>query len=185
MTGKAVVFDTAVSTWFYSLRADWLTQPVKSITYLGNWQTVTLICVVLLFFRETRKKYGYAAAATVILVTRLNSTIKSIFQRPRPDVSLHLIEQGGYSFTSGHAITSWVFYGLLIYLIRKHVKSPPEKNLLTGLMILPMALIGLSRIYLGVHYPTDVLGAWLLGTALLVVVIVIYDMIYERSSKKG
>lgn len=107
--------------------------------------------------------------------------MKHIFMRARPDEVFHLVEQGGYSFPSGHSVTSVVVYGLLIYLIRKRCKNQTVKNILTVLCAALMIIIGPSRIYVGVHWPTDVLCGWLIGSAVLIIAVTIL----ERMNKKN
>lgn len=176
-SGLATGFDDAVSQFFYSLRQEWLTPIVTFITYLGNWQTITALCLVLLISRPTRITYGIPVSVGAILVTLLNKWIKGQVQRPRPDEALHLIEQGGFSFPSGHSITSMFVYGMLICLVRANVKNKRTANILTVLLAIPMIFIGLSRIYLGVHYPTDVLAGWSLGIAVIIVLLRVFDRI--------
>lgn len=101
----------------------------------------------------------------------LNKLIKTAVQRPRPDDVVHLISEGGFSFPSGHSITSMFVFGLLIFLVRSNVRNKTAANVLTAVLSIPMILIGLSRIYLGVHYPTDVLAGWCLGIAVTAAVI--------------
>ncbi|MCI8646358.1 MAG: phosphatase PAP2 family protein [Firmicutes bacterium] len=170
-TNDVLPFDTAIRQWFYSLRSSALTPVLKAITYMGNWQTISGLCILLLFLPKTRMRYGVPVSISAIFITAFNKGIKQIFQRPRPDVSLHLIDEGGYSFTSGHSITSMVVYGLLIALVRSYVKDRKTANVLTVLLAIPWICIGPSRIYMGVHYPTDVLGGWLLGAAALMVIL--------------
>lgn len=172
-------FDTVVAQWFYSIRNPILTPVIKCITFLGNWQSITLICILLLFFKESRRKYGYAVSVAAILISFLNKGVKLLFERPRPDASLHLIEQGGFSFTSGHSITSLVVFGMLIYLVRNYVQGERKKNWLTILLCIPLICVGLSRIYLGVHYPSDVLGGWCLGISVLIVLTTIEKKIQK------
>ncbi len=179
-TGDVLAFDTAVREWFYSIRSDGLTAVLKVITYMGNWQTITLICLLLLIIPKTRIRYGIPVSFSAIFITLLNKGVKTIFKRPRPDESLHLIEQGGYSFTSGHAITSMVVFGLLIFLVQKYVSDRRTANTLTVLLCIPLIFIGLSRIYMGVHFPTDVLGGWSLGLAVLMILIAIEDTCTKR-----
>jgi len=168
-SGVAEGFDDTVRQFFYGMRRDWLTPVVKLITYLGNWQTVTALCIVLLVFPPTRNTYGIPVSIGAILVSTLNKWIKGLVQRPRPDEALHLIEQGGFSFPSGHSITSMFVFGLLICLIRINVKDRKTADILTVLLAIPMIFVGLSRIYLGVHYPTDVLAGWCLGIAVIII----------------
>ena len=182
MGGGELAFDTAVREWFYSLRNDVLTPILKVIAYMGNWQSITALCILLLLFRKTRFRYGIPVSVGAITVTALNKVVKMIFKRPRPDVSLHLIDQGGYSFTSGHSITSMVVFGMLIYLVRRYVKDKRKEDLLTVLLAIPWIFIGLSRIYMGVHFPTDVLGGWCLGLSILMILIAMEER-YIKNKK--
>ena len=167
IAGKISGFDDSVRFFFYGLRGEALTPLVKALTYLGNWQSIATICVVLLVIRPTRINYGLPVSVGAVFVSLLNKAIKIIVARPRPDDIIHLVEEGGFSFASGHSITSVFFYGALIYLMRKNIKNKTTVNILTIVLIIPMAGIGLSRIYLGVHYPSDVLAGWCLGIACL------------------
>ena len=184
VTGNLQWFDDPIREWVYSIRNPALTEVLKVITYMGNWQTITLLCIVLLLFRKTRLRYGVPVSAGAIFVTIFNRIIKLIFKRPRPEGSLHLIEEGGYSFTSGHSITSMVVFGLLIYLVGKYVKNRKAANILTAALAVPWIFIGLSRIYMGVHFPSDVLAGWALGAAVLVGIIVIVEKCDARRKQK-
>lgn len=184
VTGNLQWFDDPIREWVYSIRNPALTEVLKVITYMGNWQTITLLCIVLLLFRKTRLRYGVPVSAGAIFVTIFNRIIKLIFKRPRPEESLHLIEEGGYSFTSGHSITSMVVFGLLIYLVRKYVKNRKAANILIAALAVPWIFIGLSRIYMGVHFPSDVLAGWALGAAVLIGIIVLEEKCAARKNQK-
>lgn len=179
-TGSASLIDDPIRNAVISMRNDWLTVIMKAITYMGNWQTITLICLVLLTVKKTRIAYGVPLSIGSLFVSLANKGIKAIVLRPRPDEAMFLIEQGGWSFPSGHAITSMFFFGMLIWLIRRNVKNIRYANILTVLFIVPMILIGISRVYLGVHYPTDVLAGWCLG----ILVISVMTSIIESSTIK-
>jgi len=176
--GDASLIDDPIRNAVISTRSDWLTPIMKVITYMGNWQTITVICLILLAFRKTRLTYGVPLSIGALFVSLANKGIKAIVMRPRPDQVMFLIEQGGWSFPSGHSITSMFFYGMAIWLIRRNVTDPRLANILTVLLAIPMVLIGVSRVYLGVHYPTDVLAGWCLG----VLVIVAIAEIIKRAS---
>lgn len=179
-TDQPPAFDTSIREWVYSIRNPALTAVLKVITYMGNWQTITLLCIVLLLIPKTRFQYGVPVSISAIFITLLNKVIKMIFQRPRPDEAFRLIQEGGYSFTSGHSITSMVVFGLLIYLVRKYVKDRKKADILTVFLGIPWIFIGLSRIYMGVHYPSDVLAGWALGAAILVIIISLIDRFQEN-----
>lgn len=184
-TGEQLAFDTVIRESFYSIRSDFLNTIIIGITYIGNTETIIALCLILLLIPRTRKNYGLPVSLAAIASSLLNNIMKATFQRPRPDEALHLIEQGGWSFPSGHSITSLVVFGLLIWLIRRRTPNLDSKssgtaaienqrkrkitNVLTILLLIPCFGIGLSRIYVGVHYPTDVLGGWMLGTIILMI----------------
>ena len=173
VTSKAWMFDDPVRFFIYDLRSDWFTPAVKVITYMGNWQSITLLCIILLCFRQSRITYGLPVSAGAVSVTILNKIIKSVVERPRPDDIIHLVNAGGFSFPSGHSITSMFVFGMLIYLVRTNMQNRRAANAMTVVLAVPMICIGLSRIYLGVHYPTDVLAGWCLG---IIMIVIIYMM---------
>lgn len=178
---QVLVFDTVIAENIYSLRNSVLTVILKVVTYAGNWQTVTFLCLLALILPMRRKSFGIPMATAAIVSTVLYKGLKTFFVRPRPDISLHLIEQGGYSFPSGHSMTGLVFYGMILWLCyqqsslvalqeKKGFNILTNKSFIYGLTValsLLILLIGFSRIYLGVHYPTDVLAGWAVGFILL------------------
>lgn len=176
-------FDDNVRFFFYDMRSEGLTAVAKVITYLGNWQSIVILCLILLIVKPTRVRYGIPVSAGAIFVTVLNRIIKLIAERPRPDEMYHLIEEGGFSFASGHAITSMFVYGMLIYLVRTNVRNRTIANVLTVVLLIPAFCIGISRIYLGVHYPTDVLAGWCLGIATIVAAVEITEKVESRKKK--
>lgn len=168
--GDASPIDDPIRNAVLSMRSEWLTPIMKVITYMGNWQTITAICLILLFLKKTRRTYGLPLSIGALFVSLANKGIKALVLRPRPDKAMFLIEQDGWSFPSGHAITSMFFFGMAIWLIRRNVRDHRLANILTALLGIPMILIGVSRVYLGVHYPTDVLAGWCLGILVIAVV---------------
>ena len=104
LTGNAHWIDDPVRELLYGLRSSGLTAVMKVITYMGNWQTVTALCIVLLLIGKTRITYGIPLAAGAAFVTLLNRGVKLLVERPRPEDITHLIEEGGFSFASHSAI---------------------------------------------------------------------------------
>lgn len=163
--GNTAVFDSNYGLLIQSFRGPGLNTLTELVTYLGNWQTITIICILLIAFEKTRKKYGIPITAVAILSSVANKIVKVLVERPRPDAADMLIQQGGYSFPSGHTTTAFAVFLFLAYIVYKEVKSPKKKiPAMIGLIILPF-LIGLSRIYLGVHYASDVFAGMWLGIA--------------------
>lgn len=171
VTLDVLAFDSVICEYLYSIRTDGLTTFLTAVTYLGNWETITTISLIFLIVPYTRLRFGAPAASAAIIASLVQKILKLSFHRARPDLSLHLISQGGYSFPSGHSFSVLIFYGMLIFLSRKYIKTRTAANLITILLVCLIALIGFSRIYLGVHFPTDVLGGWSLGLCLLMILI--------------
>lgn len=165
LTGSALRIDDPVREALYGIRCGALTAVMKAVTYIGNWQSVTAICLVLLIIKRTRLTYGLPLSAGALFVTLLNKLIKHVVARPRPEDVTHLVEEGGFSFASGHSVASMLVFSLLIYLIRKNFKNRTAANVLTVVLAVPMFAVGISRVYLGVHFPTDVIAGWCLGIA--------------------
>lgn len=126
------------------------------------------------------KKIGVPIAVVAIVGSAINKVIKHTIMRPRPDVSLHLIEQGGWSFPSGHSISGLLLYGFLVWLIRRYCKNKTFVNVATAILTLLWIGIGLSRVYLGVHYPTDVMGGWTLGMIMIIITVTIVESVEKR-----
>ncbi len=111
------------------------------------------------------------AEIIILLAMPLSAALKELTKRIRPDTPYvqHMLLKS-YSFPSGHAYSSFLVGGLLAYLAWKHIRSAWKWLLITGL-ILTVFLVGLSRIYLGAHFPSDVLGGWILGSIVLFLII--------------
>ena len=183
LTEHTTGFDDPVREFFYGLRAEWLTEIAVAITMMADKRFIIGICILLLIIPKTRMRFGIPLSAGALCVTIVNSTIKHLVQRARPDV-LHLVIEHGHSFPSGHSITSLFFYGLAIWLVWRYVNDPTARKVLTILLAIPMLLIGPTRIYLGVHYPTDVLAAWCLAVVAIVLVIEINEAIGKRTATR-
>ena len=148
---------------------DFATPIAKFITNFGG--TIFLIALtVLLFILIKNKKIGLSIFSNLVIITVLNQLLKRILQRPRP-TEFRIIEETGYSFPSGHSMVSMAFYGYLIYLIYKYVKNKYIKWISIVLLSILICSIGVSRIYLGVHYTSDVLGGFLVSISYLILFI--------------
>lgn len=155
-----------VSTFLIS---DFATPIAKIITNFGG-AIFLIVITVILFILIKNKKIGVAITTNLVLVALLNQLLKNILQRPRP-TEYRIIQETGYSFPSGHSMASMAFYGYLIYLIYKYVENKNIKWILIMLLSILICSIGISRIYLGVHYTSDVLGGFLISISYLVIYI--------------
>lgn len=155
-----------ISTFLIS---DFATPIAKFITNFGGaifLITLTVILVILI----KNKKIGLSIFSNLVIITVLNQLLKRILQRPRP-TEFRIIEETGYSFPSGHSMVSMAFYGYLIYLIYKYVENKHVKWISIVLLSILICSIGVSRIYLGVHYTSDVLGGFLVSISYLILFI--------------
>lgn len=169
--------DLAVQKAFFSLRGPLLNPLVIAVTHLSDTVTIVAFCAILLIL-PNRKKYGLPVSLASLGGLAIYKPMKHIFLRARPDAALHLVKQGGFSFPSGHSVTSVIFYGVLIYLLNRHCKNDKLRKVLTVICGFLALTIGPSRIYVGVHWPTDVLAGWCIGGAVLMVSICILERIY-------
>ncbi len=161
-----LAYDLFVST----LRNDLLTIFMIFITNLGSPIVLIAICILFLIIIKN-KKMAASISLNLILITLLNILLKNIVQRPRP-IDYRLIEEVGYSFPSGHSMISMAFYGFIIFLIFRYGKNKNKVfwEVLLGIIIF---LIGISRIYLGVHYASDVVAGFLIAIFYLFVYITV------------
>ena len=159
-----------ISTYLIS---DFATPIAKFITNFGG--AIFLICLtMILFIAIKNKKIGISIISNLGIITILNQLLKRILQRPRPE-EFRIINESGYSFPSGHSMISMAFYGYLIYLIYKYVKNKYLKWFLITILGILIISIGISRIYLGVHYTSDVLAGFLISISYLIVYISIIN----------
>lgn len=173
--------DLSMQQVFIDMRSDILTPLVKFVTHTTDTVTIVLLCAVLVILPMTRRKYGFPAAAGALVNMGIYKAMKHIFLRGRPDTVYHLVEQGGYSFPSGHSATSMLVYGMLFYLIGRHCKNQKLKVLLQTVCGILVLTVGPSRLYVGVHWTTDVLAGWCVGAAVLMAAI----YILERTEHKN
>ncbi|MBR5980388.1 MAG: phosphatase PAP2 family protein [Firmicutes bacterium] len=179
-------FDDAVRDFILGLRTPALNAFFIPFAYSGNWFVVVPICLVLLIIPRTRWAYGIPASASVVTAQLFYQVLKRVFRRERPDWALHLVKEHGFSYPSGHAITSCMLFAMLAVLIlyyhhRKGLTLPVYRNtprptkayfrsrgaayFCAWLCFLYILLMGFARVYVGVHWPTDVLASWCLAAA--------------------
>jgi undecaprenyl-diphosphatase len=147
------------------LGPSWLTKMMVDITALGGVTVLSLIVTLVVVYLALRRKYRTALFVTASILGgwALSSVIKIGIARPRPEVVQHLVEVTDMSFPSGHAMLSAITYLTLGAMLSRIEEQPSLRYFFPVIAVLLTLLIGLSRIYLGVHYPTDVVGGWAAG----------------------
>lgn len=178
---QLVRFDDVVMGYVHGYRSDQLTQVVTFITDLGDVGAYVIIIpaiAVLLYYRG-HHRWKLSLQATIVLVSAflLNVAIKHLISRPRPLEDLRLVIAHSYSFPSGHSMSAIAFYGFLIYLTYKYVLNLPLKIFLIVIQALLILSIGISRVYLGVHFPTDVVAGFIAGIVWLIICIAVFNFV--------
>jgi undecaprenyl-diphosphatase len=142
-------------------------EAMRDVTALGGFTVLTLVTVVatLAFAMHRRWKHAGVMAGTILLAQACSRLLKNLYDRPRPDLAPHLVEVYSGSFPSGHAMLSAATYLTLAALIAHLEVKRRAKVLVFVLALLLMAAIGFSRVYLGVHWPSDVAAGWCVGAA--------------------
>ncbi|MCH4123541.1 MAG: phosphatase PAP2 family protein [Levilactobacillus sp.] len=168
--GWVHALDRLVIGWVRQPLPTGVTQTIIGITHSGDPKPVTWVTLLLVAILVIARRYRGALflAFNVLVWAGIgNSLIKHLVQRPRPTVN-RLVAASSYSFPSGHSITAMLLWGSLIVLLGWSLRQRPwRRRLVVVVLSLWIVCIGLSRIYVGVHYPTDVLGGWSLGFCLL------------------
>lgn len=168
---KEIVRGDVIGYQFISdyIMSEKLTPVIKMITNFGGAMVLSITTLLLLIIIKD-KKIGVGILINLCTATGLNLILKSLLQRPRP-TEFRIINETGYSFPSGHSMISMAFYGFIIYLIYEKVKNKYIKWTSITLLSILIVMIGFSRIYLGVHYLSDVLAGFLFSIAYLIVYI--------------
>ncbi len=163
------IIDDFVYSLVKPLISNDMTNIMQFITFFSDpiW-CILLSCLMILFVKN--KKISKAFILNLILVFLLNYVLKILFSRNRP-ADINLIVETGFSFPSGHAMMSLGIYGFLIYLLLLSDKNKISKIIGTCFLILLIFLIGISRIYLGVHYATDVIAGFVISASYLLLFI--------------
>ncbi|MBC2282950.1 phosphatase PAP2 family protein [Listeria booriae] len=157
------------------------TSLIETLTTIGSAETaiiLTVIVVVILFFMRKFVVGLWFGGTVLVCAVLLNTILKDIFQRPRPNFD-RLIAETGFSFPSGHATGSTVFYGLAAMFLIFTVKQMWAKIVIGVVGLGWIFFIMYSRVYLGVHYPTDVFGGFLFGVASIFISLGVYFLVRE------
>lgn len=151
-----------------TVRAQALVAPLgwlQTATALGGptWVGLLAVVVAIVEIAARRPWVGVAAGTAVGLGALANGTIKLVVERQRPNELPPIVVEPGYSFPSGHSLSAMIAYGVIIVLVARTSLPAATRVVVAALLGLVIGLVGLSRVYLGAHYPTDVVGGWTLG----------------------
>jgi undecaprenyl-diphosphatase len=178
---KIEKFDTHTAEYLQSLNSPNLTNVMKFFTFIGSGTVIAIIVIFAMIFLYRVLKHRSELVLLIGVVigsALLNLVLKIVFHRARPTIN-RLIDINGYSFPSGHSMAAFTLYGILTFLLWKHISSYRGRGLLIIISVVMIIMIGISRIYLGVHYPSDVLGGFLASSTWLIFSIWTYQRYQE------
>lgn len=166
---SVVKIDLIITNWIYTIRTPFLNTLMKIITDLANVESIIVFLLIVFGVLLVLKKQRYILAMLVSSVTSYAfvAIIKELIKRPRPAIANALAVETSFSFPSGHTMIAVAVYGLLFYFLMRISKPKWLKILLSIAGTLVVLAIGFSRIYLGVHWSSDVFASLLLGISWL------------------
>ena len=171
-----VSFDQPIQTAIRGDLPETLTLLFRAITHLIDIPVIItwVLIVAFIFYRKQWKLESYLMLGNLALAGILIVTFKNIYQRPRPEI-LHLVEEKGFSFPSGHSLAVTIMVGTLIVILSQRIKDQLWKRIVQILLGLYLVSVLISRVYLGVHYPSDVLASLCVGLGVLFIEFPFYD----------
>lgn len=183
-------FDSQITDYIISFRSPELSNFFHVVTDLGDFYAYlvfTTLAVAFFFFKLHNKKFIFQLLGVLILSAISNIALKQVINRARPTIE-HMVVVKTLSYPSGHAMSAMAFYGFLIYLAFKIKMSRLLRLFLVLLFSFMILSIGLSRIYLGVHFPSDVAGGFIAGliwVAFCIVLFNLIDLLRERKRRRS
>ena len=184
--GRIVAADNGLTHWIEGHDTEWGESVFTGVSLLGAPILAAIIVIAALFYAR-RRDWLRAAALPLALASgaALNTLLKYIFHRGRPQFATEFITHASWSFPSGHAMESMVGYGMLVGVTLHQLHSPVRRRLVIAAAGLLIFVIGVSRVYLAVHYLTDVVAGWLAGAAWLFVCITAYRFAERRRAQSS
>jgi undecaprenyl-diphosphatase len=164
-TGVTDSLDASVGVWIRAPEARDVLAPLRQVTDLGSTWAVTSIAVVLLVggWAVGRPRDALAGAATIAVAAAGIEIVKRIVARARPEILEPILVETGFSFPSGHAANAMVAYGIAAVVVGR-TALPPAARLSAQIVLgVVVGLVGISRVWLGVHHPVDVIAGWATG----------------------
>ena len=178
------MLDKVIDAGILKLQTPFLNKVMEVVTNFGNEITVLILSAALILFLIEKKEYVKAKMFVIAMGIGgvLMEVLKHLIKRTRPITMT--IHETGYSFPSGHATMSMVLFGMLIVLFASEIHNKKWKNFFIGINIFLILIIGFSRLYFNVHYPTDILGGWILGLSSILFTKYLFKKIPFLSRKK-
>ena len=178
-------FDTSVISFVQGMETPWLTSTMKFFTTLANTKSViviALIAFVLLYFAFRYRQQAFLLIVVIGGTVVLNTMLKHYFKRERPEIH-RIMDANGFSFPSGHSMIAFSLYTIIVYIAWRNVKTTLSRTLLILSAAFMIIMTGISRIYVGVHYPSDVVGGFAASALWVTIAIIVYGAYQNRREK--
>jgi len=177
--------DVSLLEQVVALRVPGLNGPAVDITALGSVTVLTIVCVLSLgMFAALRDQAAFwQLALAAIGGGAISSIFKQLMERARPDLGMRLVEVASFSYPSGHSLASASVYLTLALVIARRLPNRVARLFVIGFALLLMAVVGASRAYLGVHYPSDILAGLLLGSGYSLLVSALFSYLRARAAR--
>ena len=181
-----VSFDQPIQTAIRGDLPETLTLLFRAITHLIDIPVIIswVLIVAFIFYRKQWKMESYLMLGNLTLAGILIVTFKNIYQRPRPEI-VHLVEEKGFSFPSGHSLAVTIMVGTLIVILSQRIKNTVWRKIVQILLSFYIVSVLVSRVYLGVHYPSDVIASLCVGLGVLFMEFPFYDKLRFQWRFKG
>ncbi|WP_172370359.1 phosphatase PAP2 family protein [Sporosarcina jiandibaonis] len=179
-------FDHILINAIQGMETPWLTSIMKFFTWIGSGYVVvpiTVISALLLYFVFKKRHQALLLVVVIGGTIAFNRLLKLYFKRERPVIH-RILDANGYSFPSGHTMMAFSLYVIIAYIAWRNVETRLGKFLLIAFAIFMIIMIGTSRIYLGVHFPSDVAGGLMASGFLVTVAVTVYSLYLRRIGRE-
>lgn len=163
-SAEGILFDLSILELLHRNTSPIIFKIMKFISFIGSWKILLPGTAILIVYLLNKRQY-YSSKLLLINILGsyiINFILKNLFQRTRP-LEFFRVEQSGLSFPSGHSMVTMSMYLAIAYLLTKDRENTSKRKLIYGLSTLLILLMGISRVYLGVHWPTDIIGGYIMG----------------------
>jgi undecaprenyl-diphosphatase len=179
-------FDSVIIGFVQGLEALWLTTIMKVFTWIGSGYVVApiaLIGFIVLYFVLHYRQQAFLLIIVIAGSVIFNSILKNYFKRERPEIH-RILEANGFSFPSGHSMMAFALYAIIAYIAWRDVRTTKSRIVLLLFTAFMIIIIGVSRIYLGVHYPSDIVGGFAVSALWVTIAITVFDYFQNKREKK-
>lgn len=173
---EIVDLDQVLIQIVYGLRTDVQTDFFRFVTYMGGIEAMAVLLLLITALAWKHRLLPLAFGAALAAAVTITQSLKLVFGRLRPDEALRLVIETGFSFPSGHSFVATIMYGLAGYVLFRTARSQLAQLAAIAGAVTMIILVGSSRVYLGVHFPSDVLASVLFGSALLCLLVTVIEI---------